>query len=193
MLHLPAVLTALLSRLLVTAMDLVTGSCSPENVTWVSLETDSNVVDAAVMESNTTDRLLDESASRSSKSCWLTDLWTTHVAVELWPGNTDVLDVHAALTVVPVTVLASAKLARLTVPVFRTETAQSMKPAGREDRGSALITLMALVYQPLVRAQLQPVQSHGSATAAQHQRSCCLAYWHYRGHVQPDVLVSRQQ
>jgi hypothetical protein len=57
------------------------------------------------------------------------------VAVELWPGNTAVLDVHPAVTVVPATVLPSVKLARLTVPVFRTETWQSMVPAGREDKG----------------------------------------------------------
>jgi hypothetical protein len=62
-LHLPAALTALLSRLVATDMFLVTGSCSPGNVTWVSLETDSPVADDAVMESSTTDRLLDESAS----------------------------------------------------------------------------------------------------------------------------------
>jgi hypothetical protein len=100
-------------------MALVTGSCSPERVTGLLSVTDTPVVDAAVTETTTTARLLVESASRSSKLVWLTDLWTTHVAVELWPGSTGVLDVHP-VTVLPV--LASVKLARLTVPVFRTET-----------------------------------------------------------------------
>jgi hypothetical protein len=100
-------------------MALFTLSCSPESVTGILFVTDSPVVEAAVMESNTTARLLDGVASRASKLGWSTDWWTTHASVEFWPGSTAVVDVHP-VTVLPL--LASVKLARPTVPVFRMDT-----------------------------------------------------------------------
>lgn len=63
MLHLPAALTALLSRLVATVMALVTGSCSPESVTGALCVTVNPVVDVAEVRVTSTDKLVDGVAS----------------------------------------------------------------------------------------------------------------------------------
>lgn len=126
---LPVALTSLVSKLVLTAMSLSTCSSSPAAVTKASLVTAKPVLDVAVMESTTTDTLLEGLASRASNWAWVTDLCTTQAVEALCPGGTTVLEAHPAEAVLPV--LARVKPARPTVPVFCTVTWQSMVPVCR--------------------------------------------------------------